>query len=146
MATIDDDGMPVANEGLTGAFSLWDVPRIEAQRGPQATVQGRNALAGAIILQTEDPQYDLDAAARVLVGKEESFFSGSNTILDGPAMTDPAAPDYDPSSLISFDGRAQLEREFRCLIPRERRLVRIDQRQSRRLPVFPPGELRSRCH
>ncbi|MEO0688968.1 MAG: TonB-dependent receptor [Pseudomonadota bacterium] len=178
-ANIYVDGMPVANEGLTGAFNLWDVSQIEVLRGPQATVQGRNALAGAIIMQTEDPQYDWGAAARVLVGTEETFqasamitgpiiadqvafriaadyrerdfdgfnaivqeprgegdattlrakllvepeaisglrvefngqyeetfSSGSNTSVNGPAITDPAAEDYDPFSLISFDGRA----------------------------------------
>lgn len=40
-----------------GARGIWDVEQIEVLRGPQSTIQGRNALAGAAVIKTNDPTY-----------------------------------------------------------------------------------------
>ena len=40
-----------------GARGIWDVEQIEVLRGPQSTIQGRNALAGAVVIKTNDPTY-----------------------------------------------------------------------------------------
>ena len=40
-----------------GPFSTWDMDRVEIFRGPQSTQQGRNALAGAIVMRSRDPEY-----------------------------------------------------------------------------------------
>ncbi|MEM6934404.1 MAG: Plug domain-containing protein, partial [Pseudomonadota bacterium] len=40
------DGAPLASNGLgRGPTTLWDVDQVEILRGPQSSVQGRNALA-----------------------------------------------------------------------------------------------------
>lgn len=41
--------------------SPWDVEQIEVLRGPQSTTQGRNTMAGAIVVNTKDPTFDWEA-------------------------------------------------------------------------------------
>lgn len=56
------------NESIFSDATLWDVERVEVFRGPQSTLQGRNAVAGAIVVKTRDPVYDFEAGGRVQVG------------------------------------------------------------------------------
>lgn len=59
-----------SNLGIeAGPLGLFDVAQIEIYRGPQSTLQGRNALAGAIIVRTTDPTYDWTARGRVEVAE-----------------------------------------------------------------------------
>ena len=41
-------------------FSTWDLDQIEILRGPQSTQTGRNALAGAVVIRSNDPSYDYE--------------------------------------------------------------------------------------
>lgn len=40
------------------ADTIFDVAQIEVLRGAQSTVQGRNALAGAVVIRTNDPTFE----------------------------------------------------------------------------------------
>lgn len=61
-ATIDVDGHYLSdNEYVFGAASVWDVHSIGVFRGPQTTAQGANAIAGAIIVNTNDPIFAPEA-------------------------------------------------------------------------------------
>jgi iron complex outermembrane recepter protein len=63
------DGALQSNRSLTlSPLMLWDVEQIEIFRGPQSTVQGRNALAGAVVVQTKNPSYVPSAAVQVNAG------------------------------------------------------------------------------
>ncbi|OBU85515.1 TonB-dependent receptor [Chromobacterium subtsugae] len=44
--------------------SPWDVEQIEVLRGPQSTTQGRNTMAGSIVVNTKDPASDWEGALR----------------------------------------------------------------------------------
>ncbi|MCD4502108.1 TonB-dependent receptor [Chromobacterium vaccinii] len=59
------DGMSESWNGqrYVGA-SPWDVEQIEVLRGPQSTTQGRNTMAGAIVVNTKDPTFDWEGALR----------------------------------------------------------------------------------
>lgn len=48
------------------ADTIWDVAQVEVLRGAQSTVQGRNALAGAVIIRTNDPTYTPEGQVRIL--------------------------------------------------------------------------------
>jgi iron complex outermembrane receptor protein len=40
-----------------GSRGVWDVDQIEVLRGPQSTLQGRNSLGGAVLINTKDPTW-----------------------------------------------------------------------------------------
>ncbi|MEM6773784.1 MAG: TonB-dependent receptor [Pseudomonadota bacterium] len=83
------DGAPNSFVANQGAANLWDVAQVEVLRGPQSTVQGRNALAGAVIVQTADPEYEFGVDARARVGNEDQRqYSATVT---GPMIDDELA-------------------------------------------------------
>lgn len=50
------------------AIQMFDLEQVEVLRGPQVTLFGRNALAGAVNLRTRRPQFDFGGAAVVKIG------------------------------------------------------------------------------
>lgn len=83
--TLSIDGRPLSfNEFVYGNTTLWDVARVEVFRGPQTTSQGRNAIAGAIFVQTADPSAKPEAALR-FQGGDYGLLQGSG-MLSGPIL------------------------------------------------------------
>ncbi|MEM9388568.1 MAG: TonB-dependent receptor [Pseudomonadota bacterium] len=83
------DGSPLSFVGTAGINSLWDIASVEILRGPQSTLQGRNSLAGAVVVNTKDPTYDWEYAARMRYGNlNERQFSGA---ISGPLIEDQMA-------------------------------------------------------
>ena len=79
------DYVPVSDGALFFDLgALWDVEQVEVLRGPQSTVQGRNALAGAIVVSTKDPTYEWEAAGRARYAERNTQqFSG---VVSGPII------------------------------------------------------------
>ena len=70
LGTLYIDG--VAFTGFSSRFNskdLWDIEQVEILRGPQSTNVGRNALIGAVSVNTIQPDIvGFDAAARLEFG------------------------------------------------------------------------------
>ncbi|MBP7340618.1 TonB-dependent receptor [Niveispirillum sp.] len=73
LATIYLDGAALP-DGIVGAgpTDTWDLAQIEIFRGPQSTLQGLNALAGAIVLRSQDPTFHWDLKGRAILSKEDT--------------------------------------------------------------------------
>ncbi|WP_421706808.1 TonB-dependent receptor domain-containing protein [Algihabitans sp.] len=81
------DGVALTNVGtFSGPYSSWDLQQVEVLRGPQSTQQGRNALAGAIVLRSNDPTYDLELRSRGEVGSRATL--GGAVMVNVPLIED----------------------------------------------------------
>ena len=80
------DGAPLPYRVVrSGALSVWDLSQVEVFRGPQSTLQGRNALAGAIMLRTQDPTYEWTGKGKLTIGdqgQQEIAVAGGGTLID----------------------------------------------------------------
>ena len=95
-ATINVDGryISAAEFGLGGG-ALWDVNSIEVFRGPQTTSQGANSIAGAIVVNTNDPTFTPEFDGQVLYGshaRKRASFAANGPVTDDLAVR--VAMDY----------------------------------------------------
>lgn len=72
-----------------GTRGVWDVEQIEVLRGPQSTLQGRNALAGSLVIKTKDPTFTPEAIFRGAVDTD-GLYSGAFAI-SAPIIEDQLA-------------------------------------------------------
>lgn len=77
-------------------LGLWDVEQAEIFRGAQSTTQGRNSLAGAVVLNTKDPVFRSEAAVQANVGKygEQGASALANEVLVDGKVAGRVAVDY----------------------------------------------------
>jgi iron complex outermembrane receptor protein len=69
LASVYVDGAALPERLIRNGFSTWDASQIEVLRGPQSTLQGRNALAGAIVMTTTAPTHEWNGKYRIQVGE-----------------------------------------------------------------------------
>ncbi len=77
------------NELAVGPQSLWDMEQVEVYRGPQNYLQGRNAIAGAVVMTSKDPTFDWTSAVRAGGGNQS--FTQTSAMLSGPIVEDQLA-------------------------------------------------------
>ncbi len=66
------DGVLITNpNGFNG--ELYDIEQIEVLKGPQGALYGRNATAGAILVNTKRPSNEFEARVKVGVGTDNLF-------------------------------------------------------------------------
>ncbi|MGE0652552.1 MAG: TonB-dependent receptor, partial [Alphaproteobacteria bacterium] len=87
VASVYVDGIQQTIQGARrGARGLWDMEQVEVYRGPQSTLAGRAALAGAIYAKTKDPVHEFEAAARGMAGNDETL--GAAGMVNVPLVKD----------------------------------------------------------
>ena len=90
LASFYIDGIQQTVNGTRrGARGLWDVEQVEVYRGPQSTLTGRAALAGAIYVKTKDPTYRLEGKARATFGSLDT--AGGALMVNVPLIADELA-------------------------------------------------------
>ncbi|MEM9842420.1 MAG: TonB-dependent receptor, partial [Pseudomonadota bacterium] len=68
------DGSPITSLNFNrGPLGLWDIEQVEVLRGPQSSVQGRNALAGGIFIKTADPTFEPEGRVRATYAEGETY-------------------------------------------------------------------------
>lgn len=67
VAVYQDDSY--ASSITTASFPIFDLARVEALRGPQGTLFGRNATGGAVQFISSQPTEELDGYARLTYGR-----------------------------------------------------------------------------
>lgn len=87
LATVYVDGAALPTEILAaGPTDTWDVRQIEIFRGPQSTLQGLNALAGAVVIRTSDPSMDWETRGRVSIADYDTTqfaIAGGGPVIPG---------------------------------------------------------------
>lgn len=89
-ATISVDGRYLSSaEFSLGGGTVWDVSSIEVFRGPQTTAQGANSIAGAIIVNTNDPTFTPEFDGQLVYGshqKKRASFAASGPLTEDLAV------------------------------------------------------------
>lgn len=114
--TVFVDGAAQTHRLVTmNPLRLWDVEQVEVYRGAQSTTQGRNSLAGAVVLKTNDPTFQPEFSAQTnfgSYGEQGVSFVANNTIVDnllaGRLAVDYQTMDgYIKNETLDRDGDAQ---------------------------------------
>ncbi|GGY57664.1 hypothetical protein GCM10011297_33020 [Bacterioplanes sanyensis] len=79
------DGAYFDADILEMGVGLWDIGSVEVYKGPQSTSQGKNALAGTIVVKTNDPVFYREGSVRLGFGTDNTQIS---SIMFNQALTD----------------------------------------------------------
>ncbi|WP_109432303.1 TonB-dependent receptor [Aggregatibacter segnis] len=74
------------NELAFGTKSLWDMKQVEIYRGAQSYAQGRNAVAGSVVMISNDPSDEFEGATKFSFGNQN--YRQFAAMLSGPLVKD----------------------------------------------------------
>lgn len=84
------DGVLQTQEGTRrGARALWDTEQVEVYRGPQSTLSGRAAMAGAIYIRTKDPTFKREVEVQGTIGNDRRV--GAAFMVNAPLLENQVA-------------------------------------------------------
>ncbi|XPF93224.1 TonB-dependent receptor [Colwellia sp. RE-S-Sl-9] len=84
------DNRPASySEVVFGDVGVFDLERIEVLRGSQSTLVGRNAIAGTVIVKTNDPTFNSEGAVQVATGNHQQ--SRRSAMINVPLIEDQVA-------------------------------------------------------
>ncbi|WP_417464846.1 TonB-dependent receptor [Kordiimonas sp.] len=83
--TVSQDGVPFLNHFMMDSTFL-DVARVEVLRGPQGTIEGRNATGGAINVHSAVPTDEAEGSVTLTVGNYSRY--GIKGHVNGPIASD----------------------------------------------------------
>lgn len=90
LASLYVDGVQQTVRGARrGARGLFDVEQVEVYRGPQSTLSGRAAMAGAVYIKTKDPTFEKEAEVSATIGTGNLY--GTAFMVNTPLMDDQLA-------------------------------------------------------
>ena len=100
LISVQIDGVTLDDVSQQGASAeLFDVEQVEVLRGAQSSSQGRNSLAGAVVISTREPTREFEAKTR-LIATEHSMgnaaFAGGGPLSDSFAFRLTAIGERDP--------------------------------------------------
>ncbi|WP_417318739.1 TonB-dependent receptor [Emcibacter sp.] len=83
--TVSQDGVPFLNHYMMDGTFL-DVSRVEVLRGPQGTIEGRNATGGAINVHSNQPTSETEGSVALTAGNYARL--GVRGFVNGPISSD----------------------------------------------------------
>lgn len=121
---VDGAALPNNQSTFFGPYSTWDIGQVEVLRGPQGTTQGRNAIGGAIVINTADAEFnELGGRVRGQYGELGSYqaagalnvpliddtlaarFAVDKRETDGWVRNPTRGEDYDPRDFLNVRGK-----------------------------------------
>jgi len=105
-ASVVMDGAYFDADVLEMGLAMWDVENIEVYKGPQSTSQGKNALAGTIVVNSKDPVFYREGSVRLGLGSDNTQIT---SLMFNEAINDEFAIRF-AGERVYTDG--QLKNEF----------------------------------
>lgn len=102
---LDGVALPPQAARFAGPLSAWDLEQVEVLRGAQSTNQGRNSLAGSVILRSRAPTPDWDLRLRAGAmsrGGHDYAIAGGGPISESLGFRIAAQDRYDNGDIVNL--------------------------------------------
>lgn len=114
LASVYMDGVQQTVNGVRrGAGGMFDMEQMEVYRGPQSTLSGRAALAGAIYLKSVDPSFEPGGHSQVILGEDgrvEAGLAYGGTLVPGAVAWRLAAEFDQKDGQVSYPSYERYDR------------------------------------